>query len=548
VVVLLPSRVFYPSVKTDQVGRIIDETIVGGEIIEELLYVDPASGEKVAYEHDVPFYAKQERIVFSLNGVIDPIDLEDYIAHGGYGAAMKALTQMGPDEVVAEVLKSKLRGRGGAGFPTGLKWQFCRGYESDQKFVICNSDEGDPGAFMDRSLLEGMPHAILEGMMIAGYATGATKGFIYVRAEYPLAVHNTAIALKQAGELGLLGEDILGTGFDFSIEIREGAGAFICGEESALIASLEGHRGYPRPRPPFPAERGYLGKPTLINNVETLANVPFVISRGADWYQSVGTENSKGTKIFALAGKVNNTGLVEVPIGATLRRIVFDIGGGVPEGREFKAAQMGGPSGGCVPAQFLDLPIDYDSLQEIGAIMGSGGLVVMDDQTCMVDVARFFLEFTQSESCGKCVPCRVGTRHMLEILTRICDGAGREGDIEELERLAVEIKAGSLCGLGQTAPNPVLTTIRYFRDEYEAHIDERYCPAHVCPGLFIYAIVEADCIGCGACKRRCPAGAITGERKEPHWIDYIRCTFCGGCFDVCPKSAVIRRRPVGAAE
>ena len=491
VVVILPEKVFYPGVQVDDVAEIVETTVLGGKPIRRLLYVDPATGKRIVRDHQVPFYAKQQRAVFRLNGVLDPIDLADYVARDGYAAAVKALEKMTPEEVIAEVRESGLRGRGGAGFPAGVKWGFCRSAPGDEKYLICNADEGDPGAFMDRSLLEGTPHAILEGMIIAAYAIGASRGLIYARAEYPLAVRHTEIAISQARDAGLLGRDILGTGFDFDIEIHKGAGAFVCGEETALIASLEGSRGMPRPRPPFPATSGFRGCPTNINNVETLANVPLIILKGRDAYRSVGTAGSTGTKIFALAGKVNNTGLVEVPMGATLRQIVFDIGGGIPRGRKFKAAQIGGPSGGCVPAQYLDLPIDYDSVKEIGAIMGSGGLIVMDEATCMVDIARFFTDFVQKESCGKCVPCRIGTKRMLEILTRITEGRGVPEDIDRLVRLGEMIQEASLCGLGQTAPNPVLSTIRYFRDEYEAHIVEKRCPSHACEKLSPLTCVSA---------------------------------------------------------
>ena len=505
VVVILPSKVFYPNVQVEDVPAIIEKSVIGDETIERLLYVDPVSKEKITRDHEVPFYAKQQRAVFRLNGILDPISIEDYVARDGYAAVAKSISVMTPEAVIAEVREAGLRGRGGAGFPTGVKWGFARKSPGDEKYLICNADEGDPGAFMDRSVLEGTPHAIIEGMIIAGYAIGASHGIIYVRAEYPLAVSNIGVALRQAREIGVLGQNILGSGFEFDIEVREGAGAFVCGEETALIASLEGRRGMPRPRPPFPAQKGYLGKPTCINNVETLANVPLIILKGKDWYRSIGTDGSKGTKIFALAGKVNNTGLVEVPMGITLRRIVFEIGGGIPKGRKFKAAQMGGPSGGCVPAQFLDLPIDYDSVKQIGAIMGSGGLIVMDEDTCMVDMARFFMDFVQDESCGKCVPCRVGTRHMLDILQRICTGVGKEGDIEELERLAQDIKSSSLCGLGQTAPNPVLTTIKYFREEYEEHIRLKHCRASVCEALML-----------SPCAHACPANV-----NVPQYLGFI---------------------------
>ena len=531
VVVILPSKVFYPSVRVEDVPRIVEKTVLGGEVIEELLYEDPATGQRVVFDHEVPFYARQKRLVFHLNGILDPTDLEDYIAHDGYRAMLKALCEMTPEEVIDEVREAGLRGRGGAGFPTGVKWGFCRKAPGDEKYLICNADEGDPGAFMDRSVLEGTPHAVIEGLIIAAYAIGATRAIIYVRAEYPLAVRNSRIAIQQAREAGLLGENILGSGFDLEISVREGAGAFVCGEETALIASLEGQRGMPRPRPPFPAQKGYRGKPTTINNVETLANVPLILLQGRQWYQAIGTEKSKGTKIFALAGKVNNTGLVEVPMGTTLRQIVFEIGGGIPKNRAFKAAQMGGPSGGCVPAKYLDLPIDYESVKQVGAIMGSGGLIIMDENTCVVDIARFFLEFVQKESCGKCVPCRVGTRHMFDILTRICAGEGREGDIERLEEIALGVKAASLCGLGQTAPNPVLSTIRHFREEYEEHIRQKHCRASVCE-----ALVESPC------SHACPAGvnvpqylALIAENRLDDAVNLIhrRNPFVSVCGRVC---------------
>jgi len=530
-VVVQPEGLFYAHVEAEDAGDILERTVLKGEIVERLLFTPPAGKQKVEREQDVSFYAKQTRILLQHNSVIDPRVIDDYLAYDGYAALAKALSEMTPEQVIEEVREAGLRGRGGAGFPAGVKWGFCRESPGDEKYLICNADEGDPGAFMDRSLLEGTPHAVIEGMVIAAYAIGAAQGIIYVRAEYPIAVRNAGIALEQAREGGLLGKDILGTGFDFDIRIREGAGAFVCGEETALIASLEGERGMPRPRPPFPAQKGYRGKPTNINNVETLANVPLIILKGKDWYRSIGTESSKGTKIFALAGKVNNTGLVEVPMGTTLRQIVFDIGGGIPKNRRFKAAQMGGPSGGCVPAPFLDLPIDYESVKQVGAIMGSGGLIVMDENTCMVDIARFFLEFVQCESCGKCVPCRVGTRHMLDILTRICAGEGREGDIEDLEELAHMVKRTSLCGLGQTAPNPVLSTIRYFREEYEEHIRQKYCRASVCEGL-----VEAPCA------HACPAGVnvaqyvgLIAENRLDDAVDVIRRRnpFISVCGRVC---------------
>jgi len=535
-VLIEPQEYLYGGVKPEDVAEIIETTIRNGKPVERLC--EGSNGQLAAAMNDIPFYKHQRKEVLKHCGRVDPKRIEDAIARGAFGAAAKVLTGMTPAQVIEEVTQAGLRGRGGAGFPTGVKWGFARKAAGDEKYLICNADEGDPGAFMDRALLEGDPHRVIEGMIIAAYAIGAARGFVYVRAEYPIAVEHVGIALEQARACGLLGENILGSGFNFDIEVRMGAGAFVCGEESALIASLEGHRGMPRSRPPFPVHKGYLGKSTCINNVETLANLSSLILNGKEWYAALGTKGSKGTKIFALAGKVNNTGLVEVPMGITLREIVFDIGDGVPNGREFKAAQMGGPSGGCVPKQFLDLPIDYDSLKEIGAIMGSGGLVVMDEDTCMVDIARYFLEFTQAESCGKCVPCRVGTRHMLDTLTRICAGAGKEEDIVELERLAQDIKDGSLCGLGQTAPNPVLTTIKYFCDEYEAHIRDKHCPAHVCRGLFRYEIIADNCTGCTACRKACPVEAISGERKQPHVIDQAKCISCGACFDACRFDAI----------
>ncbi|HEG44397.1 MAG TPA: NADH-quinone oxidoreductase subunit NuoF [Phycisphaerales bacterium] len=539
VVVILPDKFFYPGVKPENVADILQQTVIGRKPIEDLLYVDPASGNKITYEQDVPFYAGQQRNVFRNNGKIDPVEIEDYVLHEGYRAFVKVLDEYSPEEVVKIVTDSGLRGRGGGGFPAGLKWNFCRKAPGDQKYLICNADEGDPGAFMDRSILEGTPHAVLEGMLIAGYAIGATCGFIYVRTEYPLAVSNTIAAIERMRRKGLLGDNILGSGFSFDIEIREGAGAFVCGEETALIASIEGNRGMPRPRPPFPAISGYLGKPTNINNVETFANVPLIMLKGSQWYSAIGTEKSKGTKIFALAGKVKNTGLVEVPMGVTLREIVFDIGGGILNDKEFKAAQLGGPSGGCIPTKYLDNIIDYDSVQEIGAIMGSGGLIVMDEETCMVDIARYFLEFVQAESCGKCTPCRVGTKKMLDILKSICAGTAKMTDIDTLEKLAEDIRKASLCGLGQTAPNPVLSTLRNFKDEYVQHIVERKCPAGVCKDLLGYEIVEV-CIGCGACRRICPVDAITGEKKELHIIDQDKCIKCGQCYNACKFQAITR--------
>ena len=532
-----PMGYFYQGVKAEDVGEIVEQTIKKGEVIERLCWA--GDDGPISRRDDLPFFKHQKREVLKNCGVIDPTSLEDAIANGAYGSAGKVLDELSPEKIIDEVLHSGLRGRGGAGFPTGRKWQFARAAKGEPKYIVCNADEGDPGAFMDRAVLEGDPHLVIEGMIIGAYAIGSEKGFIYVRAEYPIAIEHTVLALEQARQAGLLGENILGSGFDFDIEVRQGAGAFVCGEETSLIASIEGQRGMPRPRPPFPAISGLFGKPTNINNVETWANVPRIIKQGAKAYAAVGTEGSKGTKIFALAGKVNNTGLVEVPMGATLREIVYDIGGGIPGGREFKAAQMGGPSGGCVSAEYLDLPIDYDSVQKVGAIMGSGGLIVMDEDTCVVDVARFFIDFVQKESCGKCVPCRIGTKRMFEILTRITEGQGELEDIEKLNELGEMIKKSSLCGLGQTAPNPVLSTIRYFRDEYEAHINDKNCPAGVCKELVRYRIVEDNCTGCGACRKACPTEAISGEKKQPHVIDQDKCIKCGMCKEKCKFDAVV---------
>jgi len=530
---VLPENILYVRVKPEDAPEIVERTLLNGEVVERLLYLDSQTGERAVHEYDVPFYKHQTRLVLRHSGHLDPQSIEDYLSLDGYEALAKALGEMTPQDVIDEVLASGLRGRGGAGFPTGRKWQFCRDAEGEPKYLICNADEGDPGAFMDRSVCEGDPHAVLEGMLIAAYAIGASEGYIYVRAEYPIAVQHLTKAIADAEKLGLLGAGILGTDFAFHLKVKQGAGAFVCGEETALIASIEGRRGMPRSRPPFPAQSGAFGKPTNINNVETLANVPVIINRGADAFAAMGTEGSKGTKIFALAGKVKNTGLVEIPMGATLRQIVFDIGGGVARDRKFKAAQLGGPSGGCVPARFLDLPIDYDSLQDVGAIMGSGGLIVLDETTCMVELARYFLEFVQSESCGKCTPCRVGTRRMLEILTRITRGEGREGDIELLEEIGQAVKAGSLCGLGQTAPNPVLSTIAHFRDEYEVHIKERRCPAAQCRAL-----------GKAACSHACPAGvnvpeyvALIAQKRPVEAVELIRRRnpFPSVCGRVCDR-------------
>ncbi len=539
IVIVYPEGVFYCQVTEDDINDIVEEHLLKGRIVERLLYKEPLTEESIPSYNDIDFYKKQKRIALANCGRINPESINEYIAIGGYEALGKALTEMTPDEVIAEVKNAGLRGRGGAGFPTGLKWELTRREESDKKYLICNADEGDPGAFMDRSLLEGDPHKIIEGMVIAAYAIGADEGYIYVRAEYPLAIHRLEVALEQAAELGLLGENILGSGFNFTLNIKKGAGAFVCGEETALMASIEGKRGMPRPKPPFPSVSGLWGKPTNINNVETFANVPYIISQGAAAYSAIGTEKSKGTKVFALTGKINNTGLVEVPMGITLREIIYDIGGGLRDGKDLKAVQTGGPSGGCIPADLLDLPIDYESLTEVGAMMGSGGMVVMDESTCMVDVARFFLSFTQSESCGKCTPCREGTKRMLEILDRICAGEGREGDLELLEELGNHIKETSLCQLGGSAPNPVLSTLKYFRAEYEAHIKEKRCPANVCEGMkSAYVIDESVCIGCTACTRVCPVDAISGERKKPHYIDPDVCIACGACAAKCPVSAI----------
>jgi len=533
-----PEQIAYNRVGVDDIPAIVAKTIAQGEIIDGLVFVDPVTGQTIIHDNDLPFYTKQMRRVLELNGQIDPTSIEDYIAHGGYVALGTALYEMAPEHVIEEVKRSGLRGRGGAGFSTGTKWHLCRQSPGDVKYVICNADEGDPGAFMDRSILEGNPHSVVEGMTIGAHAIGATQGYVYIRNEYPLAVQNLRIALQQAREHGLLGDDILGFGFDFDIEIRVGSGAFVCGEETALMASIEGKIGEPRPRPPYPAQSGLWGKPTNINNVKTWANIPLIIRNGADWFASVGTEKSKGTMIFSLVGKIRNTGLVEVPMGISLRELIYDVGGGIPGGKGFKAAQIGGPSGGCIPKEHLDVPVDYESLAALGAIVGSGGLVVTDEDTCMVDLARYFLKFTQEESCGKCVPCRVGTRAMLETLERICAGRGREGDVEYLVELGQEVKRSSLCALGGTVPNPVLTTIRYFRDEYEAHVYDKKCPAKVCKGLITYEVVAASCTGCMVCARNCPVGAITGEKKQPHVIDPEVCTRCGVCHALCNFDAI----------
>ena len=530
-----PEGIFYQRLKVEDVPLLVEEHLVKGRPVERFMYVPPAGKSVVPRIADIDFFKHQRLIVLRNRGRIDPEKIEEYIAYDGYEALGKALTSMTPEEIVAEITAAGLRGRGGAGFPTGLKWSLCRAEAGTPKYLVSNGDEGDPGAFMDRSVMEADPHAVIEGMIIGARAVGAAKGFVYIRDEYPLAVQRVELAIRQAEASGLLGRDILGTGFDFDLEVVRGAGAFVSGEETALIASIEGRRAFPRQRPPYPSRHGLWGKPTVINNVETWANVPSIIRRGAAWFSGLGTATSKGTKVFSLVGKINNTGLVEVPMGISLRDIIFSIGGGVPGGREFKAVQIGGPSGGCVPAPLLDLPVDYESLKKAGTMMGSGGMIVMDDETCMVDVALYFLRFVGEESCGKCVPCRVGTREMAEIVARITTGEGSEEDLAKLEELAATVQKASLCGLGQTAPNPVLSTLRHFRDEYFAHIRDKACPAHVCRSLITYFIEPEKCVGCLLCKKACPTAAVSGELKKVHVIDQAACIKCGACFHVCPR-------------
>ena len=546
IMIVYPEGTFYSRVTLEDIPEIVEEHLLKGRIVTRLVY-DGKTAESAEDEvsaaslSETPFYKKQMRLALRNCGVINPENIEEYIAMDGYSALGKVLTEMKPEDVINVIKDAGLRGRGGGGFPTGVKWSFAAANQSDKKYVVCNADEGDPGAFMDRSVLEGDPHAVLEAMAIAGYAIGSDEGYIYVRAEYPIAVKRLQIAIDQAREYGLLGKDIFGTGFNFDVHIRLGAGAFVCGEETALLASIEGRRGEPRPRPPFPAVKGLFGKPTIINNVETYANVCQIILRGADWFKSIGTEKSKGTKVFALGGKIHNTGLVEVPMGTTLREIIEEIGGGIPGGKKFKAAQTGGPSGGCIPASLIDTPIDYDNLIAIGSMMGSGGLIVMDEDNCMVDIAKFFLEFTVGESCGKCTPCRVGTKRLYEMLDKITRGEGTLEDLDKMEELCHYIKSNSLCGLGQTAPNPVLSTLNRFRDEYIAHVTEKKCPAGVCKKLLSYEIIEDKCKGCTACARVCPVGAISGSVKNPHSIDKSKCIKCGACMEKCKFGAIIKQ-------
>lgn len=540
IVVVYPEGAMYTMVKVEDIKEIVEEHLLKGRIVKRLLAGDKEHHDVAKSLENVGFFQRQMRVALRNCGVINPENINEYIAYDGYKALAKVLTEMTPGEVIDTIKKSGLRGRGGGGFPTGLKWEFAAKQENEQKYVCCNADEGDPGAFMDRSVLEGDPHSLIEAMAIAGYAIGSNQGYVYVRAEYPIAVKRLEIAIGQAREYGILGKNIFGTEFDFDVEIRLGAGAFVCGEETALMTSIEGHRGEPRPRPPFPAVKGLWQKPTILNNVETYANIPVIVLKGAEWFSSIGTEKSKGTKVFAVGGKINNTGLVEVPMGTTLREILYDIGGGIPKGKKFKAAQTGGPSGGCIPPSHLDTPIDYDSLIQLGSMMGSGGLIVMDEDTCMVDIAKFFLEFTVDESCGKCPPCRIGTKRMLEILERITDGKGEEGDIAKLELLAKNIKASALCGLGQTAPNPILSTLKYFKDEYMAHVRDKKCPAGVCKSMMQYIINAEKCKSCGICARVCPASCIKGQKGVPYIIDQEKCLKCGACMEKCPFKAIFK--------
>lgn len=541
VMIVYPEGAFYSRVTVDDVKEIVEEHLVKGRIVKRLLHHETVEDDSIKSLNEIDFYKKQMRVALRNCGVINPENIEEYIAVDGYQALGKVLTEMSREEVIDTIKKSGLRGRGGGGFSTGMKWDFTYKAQGEKKYVACNADEGDPGAFMDRSILEGDPHSVIEAMAIAGYAVGADQGYIYIRAEYPIAVKRLKIAIEQAREYGLLGENIFNTGFNFDLDIRLGAGAFVCGEETALLTSIEGKRGEPRPRPPFPAVKGLWGKPTLLNNVETYANIAQIILNGADWFAGIGTEKSKGTKVFALGGKINNTGLVEIPMGTTLREIIEDIGGGIPNGKKFKAAQTGGPSGGCIPAHLMDTPIDYDSLIQIGSMMGSGGLIVMDEDNCMVDIAKFFLEFTVDESCGKCAPCRIGTKRLYEMLEKITSGNGTMEDLDKMEELCYSIKASSLCGLGQTAPNPVLSTLRYFRDEYEAHVRDKVCPAGVCKKLVKYSIDADKCKGCSLCSRKCPVGAISGEIKSPFTIDTNKCVKCGVCIETCKFGAIIKK-------
>lgn len=538
IVIIYPEAVFYHHVQAKHAKKIVSEHLIKGKLVEKLLYHDSESKEVINKLMDTPFYHKQKRVALRNCGRINPERIEEYIAFDGYQALATVVNEYSRDDVLSTLETSGLRGRGGAGFPTFMKWSFAKASQSDQKYVICNADEGDPGAFMDRSVLEGDPHAVIEAMAIAGYTIGANQGYIYVRAEYPIAVNRLRIAIKQAREEGVLGKHIFGSDFSFDLDLRLGAGAFVCGEETALLESIEGHRGEPRPRPPFPAVKGLFGKPTIVNNVETLANIPQIILKGPEWFAGFGTEKSKGTKVFALGGKIQNTGLVEIPMGTTLREIVEDIGGGIPNGKKFKAAQTGGPSGGCIPLDHYDVPIDYENLKKIGSMMGSGGLIVMDEDNCMVDIAKFFLEFTVEESCGKCVPCRVGTKRLLELLDKITMGKATLEDLDKMEELCHHIQENSLCGLGQTAPNPVLSTLRYFREEYEAHVIERRCPSGVCKNLIQYRILPDKCTGCRACAKGCPVSAISGEVKQVHEIDQSICTKCGLCIDTCRYDAI----------